>query len=363
MHCITLCRKFEIAKDSRNFASGEAKFFLHLRSSSTKAAGGGSRRVHLLLKGGGPSFLSLSQRTWDSSSKEARTDNTTTRALKRSHGGEESLFRGDDGQENPTQTPLLVQKHLQQRYWDARILAQVALIWRSLQYSEIPFDYWLANLQTPNRGKPLRISTKDRSSSSSSSSSSLQKKTREDAQGRAELRIRSRQKRSGGREQNERYVEFLDLREDDGYTSHGRSSLPPRGASLTMDFCKNHPAPPLAPSEPWFLRDLARAFLVNRVVVLKKIKRGLLLPSQVKEKAQKLAVFRWLERLSKTYGTSFMVMVIMGYCTQGFRCFPWLAMSYYYKDTLQVGFLDILLLCYTTQIQKNSVTKKALHSR
>lgn len=45
---------------------------------------------------------------------------------------------------------------------------------------------------------------------------------------------------------------------------------------------------------------------------------------------------QWLGRLNETYGASFMLLVVLGYCTQGFRCFPWLAMCYFFKDHLQV---------------------------
>ncbi|CAK9221190.1 unnamed protein product [Sphagnum troendelagicum] len=40
-----------------------------------------------------------------------------------------------------------------------------------------------------------------------------------------------------------------------------------------------------------------------------------------------------------------MVVIVLGYCTQGFRCFPWLAMSYFFKDDLQVdpGTMQLLM--------------------
>ncbi|XP_024379647.1 probable folate-biopterin transporter 7 [Physcomitrium patens] len=43
-----------------------------------------------------------------------------------------------------------------------------------------------------------------------------------------------------------------------------------------------------------------------------------------------------ITRLNGTYGTSFLLLVLLGYFTQGLRCFPWTAMSYWYKDTLKV---------------------------
>jgi hypothetical protein len=63
------------------------------------------------------------------------------------------------------------------------------------------------------------------------------------------------------------------------------------------------------------------------------------------ESLEGMPFFAWLNRLSKTYGTSFMVVIVLGYCTQGFRCFPWLAMSYFFKDDLQVdpGTMQLLM--------------------
>ncbi|KAG0612698.1 hypothetical protein M758_6G046600 [Ceratodon purpureus] len=63
-----------------------------------------------------------------------------------------------------------------------------------------------------------------------------------------------------------------------------------------------------------------------------------------------LDFFQWLERLKETYGASFMVLVVLGYCTQGFRCFPWLAMSYYFKDNLQVDPGTMQFLMSTTML-------------
>jgi hypothetical protein len=69
------------------------------------------------------------------------------------------------------------------------------------------------------------------------------------------------------------------------------------------------------------------------------------------ESLEGMPFFAWLNRLSKTYGTSFMVVIVLGYCTQGFRCFPWLAMSYFFKDDLQArvepspAFCHDLVLC------------------
>jgi folate/biopterin transporter len=43
-----------------------------------------------------------------------------------------------------------------------------------------------------------------------------------------------------------------------------------------------------------------------------------------------------IARLNATYGASFLLLMSLGYFTQGLRCFPWMAMSYWYKDTLKV---------------------------
>jgi hypothetical protein len=64
------------------------------------------------------------------------------------------------------------------------------------------------------------------------------------------------------------------------------------------------------------------------------------------ESLEEMPFFSWLNRLSKTYGTSFMVVIVLGYCTQGFRCFPWLAMSYFFKDDLQARVEPSPALCH-----------------
>jgi hypothetical protein len=43
-----------------------------------------------------------------------------------------------------------------------------------------------------------------------------------------------------------------------------------------------------------------------------------------------------ITRLSNTYGTSFLLLITLCYFTQGLRCFPWMAMTYWYKDNLKV---------------------------
>ncbi|CAM6050270.1 unnamed protein product [Sphagnum compactum] len=326
MHCITVCGKFDIAKDARNCCKGDLKKLFHFRTEV-----GGGRRVQLVLKRSS-SFPSLSgERTCDDGRSNgsrahrrgagaAAAPLLLLRAISESsssHGDEGSpIRRGGDGEEQkekkiaaavpppPTSSSAVLQEH----YWALRILTEVALIWRSLQYSSIRFDYWLASLQTTNRGKYiLRTSSSRERSASACSSSLLQTKAaaaaarEEEAHGVviAEVRIRSSRQQRSGREQQERYLEFHELQgEDDSrYSSsstHGRL----QGA------------------------------------LFKNLKRAL---PQLEERTQGFAVSQWLHRLSKTYGTRFMVLVVLGYCTQGFRCFPWLAMSYYFKDTLQVA--------------------------
>jgi hypothetical protein len=75
--------------------------------------------------------------------------------------------------------------------------------------------------------------------------------------------------------------------------------------------------------------------------VMKKLMTGVRI-----ESLEGMPFFSWLNRLSKTYGTSFMVVIVLGYCTQGFRCFPWLAMSYFFKDDLQARVEPSPALCH-----------------
>lgn len=46
--------------------------------------------------------------------------------------------------------------------------------------------------------------------------------------------------------------------------------------------------------------------------------------------------FGWFEQMGGRYGTSLLSLLVLGYWIQGFRCFPWMAMSFYLKDGLQV---------------------------
>ncbi len=334
MHCITVCGKFDIAKDARNCCKGDLKKLFHFR---TKVGGG--RSVQLVLKRSTSfPFLSGGRTCDDGRSNGSRAHRRGAGAAaapllllraisdsSSSHGGEESpIRRGGDGEEQkekkkaaavpprPTSSSSVLQKS--EHYWALRILTEVALIWRSLQYSSIRFDYWLASLQTTNRGNYILRTSSSRERSASASL--LQTKAaaaaarEEEAHGVviAEVRIRSNRQQRSGREQQERYSEFRELQgEDDSrYSSsstHGRL----QGA------------------------------------LFKNLKRAL---PQLEERTQGFAVSQWLHRLSKTYGTPFMVLVVLGYCTQGFRCFPWLAMSYYFKDNLQVcaGFSILSLI-------------------
>ncbi|XP_057832471.2 probable folate-biopterin transporter 7 [Cryptomeria japonica] len=53
----------------------------------------------------------------------------------------------------------------------------------------------------------------------------------------------------------------------------------------------------------------------------------------------------WLWRMRRNYGSDLLVLLAVGYCIQGFRGFPWLAMNFYLKDKLMVnpGTLQFLL--------------------
>lgn len=46
--------------------------------------------------------------------------------------------------------------------------------------------------------------------------------------------------------------------------------------------------------------------------------------------------FGWFELMGNRHGASLLSLLVLGYWIQGFRCFPWLAMSFYLKDGLQV---------------------------
>ncbi len=41
-------------------------------------------------------------------------------------------------------------------------------------------------------------------------------------------------------------------------------------------------------------------------------------------------------RVSRTYGSTFIALLFLSYFTQGLRCFPWLAITYHFKDYLKV---------------------------
>lgn len=44
----------------------------------------------------------------------------------------------------------------------------------------------------------------------------------------------------------------------------------------------------------------------------------------------------WFAQMGDRYGSSLLCLLVLGYSVQGFRCFPWMAMSFYLKDGLQV---------------------------
>ncbi|EFJ32934.1 hypothetical protein SELMODRAFT_84569 [Selaginella moellendorffii] len=54
--------------------------------------------------------------------------------------------------------------------------------------------------------------------------------------------------------------------------------------------------------------------------------------------------------MGETYGVSLLVLIGMGYWVQGFRCFPWLGMNYYFKDGLQLDPLTLQFLQNTVNL-------------
>ncbi|KAI5063327.1 hypothetical protein GOP47_0021874 [Adiantum capillus-veneris] len=53
----------------------------------------------------------------------------------------------------------------------------------------------------------------------------------------------------------------------------------------------------------------------------------------------------WFAQMGDRYGSSLLCLLVLGYWIQGLRCFPWMAMSFYLKDGLQVdpGTLQFLM--------------------
>ncbi|MCO5609879.1 hypothetical protein L7F22_064112 [Adiantum nelumboides] len=49
-----------------------------------------------------------------------------------------------------------------------------------------------------------------------------------------------------------------------------------------------------------------------------------------------IAALKWLKGMGNVYGPSLMLLVGLGYWIQGFRCFPWFAVNFYFKDVLTV---------------------------
>lgn len=95
-----------------------------------------------------------------------------------------------------------------------------------------------------------------------------------------------------------------------------------------------------------FSLPLLQKFTSKKLLLASKQGFRLLLslPSSSREQKQGMAVFEWLHNLGRIYGPSLMVLVGLGYWIQGFRCFPWLAVNFYFKDVLIVdpGTLQIV---------------------
>eukprot|EP00249_Psilotum_nudum_P004783 c18280_g1_i1 orf=349-1866(-) len=63
-----------------------------------------------------------------------------------------------------------------------------------------------------------------------------------------------------------------------------------------------------------------------------------------------MAIFKWLGSLRQVYGTSLMFLVFLSYWVQGFRCFPWIAIVFYFKDVLQVDPVTLQFVLTTVNL-------------
>jgi hypothetical protein len=52
--------------------------------------------------------------------------------------------------------------------------------------------------------------------------------------------------------------------------------------------------------------------------------------------SSEVEVVKMFTRVSRTYGSTFIGLLFLSYFTQGLRCFPWLAITYHFKDYLKV---------------------------
>jgi hypothetical protein len=52
--------------------------------------------------------------------------------------------------------------------------------------------------------------------------------------------------------------------------------------------------------------------------------------------SSEVEVVKMFTRVSRTYGSTFIALLFLSYFTQGLRCFPWLAITYHFKDYLKV---------------------------
>eukprot|EP00249_Psilotum_nudum_P004784 c18280_g1_i2 orf=349-1878(-) len=63
-----------------------------------------------------------------------------------------------------------------------------------------------------------------------------------------------------------------------------------------------------------------------------------------------MALFKWLADLRQVYGTSLLFLVFLGYWVQGFRCFPWMAIVFYFKDVLHVDPVTLQFVLNTVSL-------------
>lgn len=184
---------------------------------------------------------------------------------------------------------------------------------RSLEFSSIRLDYWLASLHPRRKGRAGRRSLRK--------SRGLQELLKLDAKFRTN--------------RDRRASTFQDFEEDDDYSCYGKSRQA-RPVAVTFDSRQR-----MMTDDSSWENDTPSQTEVDRAA--KKLRKLL---SRAAHKFGNLHIFQWLDRLKQTYGTSFMVLVVLGYCTQGFRCFPWLAIAYFYKDNLQVCYSFPFCICH-----------------
>lgn len=196
-------------------------------------------------------------------------------------------------------------------------------MWWSLQYSLVRLDHWLALLllHLREKGRPKQVP----------------KNSRKELQDYQRVKVKALTIRTCHQE-----PAFL-VAENTKSLSSYEVQQQSRALVVAVDLREAD----IVDDEPWWELDQASQRQLKRQP--KKIKLFL---SQVTCLIGRLDFFKWLGRLRQTYGTSFMFLVFLGYCTQGFRCFPWLAMTYFFKDHLQVCLEPCFEVSWCTQWAK-----------